>query len=322
MHIIIIRKLGMLLLSSVILLLLTFWFYIRANQLGDQDIFLQFLIYLNRILRLDFGYSAMSSRPVTEEFYEYFIATFELSAIAIAVSVATGVIMGCFAALHRDRLVDGAITNVSILCSSIPVFWIAQVLISTLAVRFDWIPSSGRISLLYHVTPQTGFILLDSLMGDGPDRYDAFLSACTHFILPVFSLAMLPTTEIIRLVRNSLYSVMQQNYIKVAFSRGWNPMYIILRHGLKNAMPSILGQCGSVMFLAFTSVVIVENVFNWPGVGSWIIEAIRNNDVNVVNAYLVLIGFLFVVINISLEFAADLSMIYLDRRQQIQSGGQ
>jgi cationic peptide transport system permease protein len=318
MLVIIIKKLGMLLLSSIILLILTFWFYIRANNLGNQDIFLQFLIYLNRILRLDFGYSSMSFRPVTEEFAEFFIATFELCLIAMLVSVTVGLTMGCFAALHRDRWMDGAITNVSIFCSSIPIFWIAQLLISTMAVSIDWVPCSGRISLLYQINPKTGFILIDTLLDDSEYSLDAFLNACTHFLLPVFSLAMLPTTEIIRIVRNSLYSVMQQNYIKVAFSRGWSSGHIIIRHGLKNAMPSILGQCGSVLFLTFTSVIIVENVFNWPGIGTWIIEAIRNSDTNVVNAYLVLIGFIFVILNIFLEFIADLSIIFLNRYENEQ----
>lgn len=313
MLVIIIRKLGMLLLSSLILLFLTFWFYIRANNLGNQDIFLQFLIYLNRILRLDFGYSSMSFQPVTEDFLEYFIATFELCLIAMTVSVTLGLVLGCFAALHRDRWMDGTITNVSIFCSSIPVFWIAQLLISTLAVSVDWVPCSGRISLLYDIPPKTGFILVDTLLSGGASNWDAFINASNHFILPVFSLAMLPTTEIIRIVRNSLYSVMQENYIKVAFSRGWSSGRIILHHGLKNAMPSILSQCGSVLFLTFTSVIIVENVFNWPGIGTWIIEAIRNNDINVVNAYLVLIGFIFVILNIFLEFMADMSIIFLNR---------
>ncbi len=310
MILILLRKSAMLLLSAVILLLLTFWFHVRSNDLGDQDLFLRFLIYLNRILRLDFGFSAQSSRPVSGEFLEYGAATAELCLAAMIPSLAAGFFLGCFAALHKDRWLDSAITNSSIMFSSIPVFWIAQIFIALLAVRVDWIPSNGRISLLYSTEQITGFILVDTLLRDGFG--DSFLNALTHFILPVLSLSILPTTEMIRIVRNSLYSVMQQNYIKAAFSRGWSSWYIIYRHGLRNAMPSILAQCSSVLFLTFTSVIIVENVYNWPGVGTWIIEAIRNGDVNVVNAYLVLVGMLFVVLNISLEFAADLSIIYLN----------
>ncbi len=310
---------GMLILSCVILLLLTFWFYIRANQLGEQDVFLQFMIYLNRILRFDFGNSSLSLKPVSDEFFEYSVASLELGLIAMMFSIGVGMTLGCFAALHKDRWVDSAITSTSILLSSIPVFWIAQLLIITLAVRLDWIPCSGRISLLYHTNPTTGLILVDTLLDDHESNVDAFLNACTHFILPVFSLALLPTTEIIRIVRNSLYSVMQQEYIKVAFSRGWSSTYIIMRHGLKNAMPSILSQSNSVIFLTFTSVIIVENVYNWPGIGTWMIEAIRNNDVNVVNANLVLIGLTFVLLNISLEFIADISSSYLNKGEKVQN---
>lgn len=310
------RKLGMLLLSTLVLLLLTFWFYIRANGLGEQNLYLQFMMYLERILRLNFGYSSQSSELVMNEFLTCIEASAELILIAMIFAVSVGFKLGCYAALHKDKLTDTAITNASIFCSSIPVFWIAQLLISSVAVYFDIIPSSGRISLLYNIQPVTGFILIDTLLYSDIMGFDPFFNALSHFILPAITLALLPTTEIIRIVRNSLYGIMQQNYIKIAFSRGWSASKIISKHGVKNAFPAIITQANSVIFLTFTSMVIIENIFNWPGVGYWIVEAFRNRDINVINAYLVLVGMMFIIINILIDFMSEVSILFREKRSR------
>lgn len=314
MFTIFLRKLGMLFLSTLVLFLLTFWFYIRANGLGAQNLFLQFMIYIDHIIRFNFGYSSQSSELVITEFFKCFEATSELVIIAMIFSLIIGYKVGCYAALHKDKPIDVAITNISIFCSSIPVFWIAQIMITIMAVYFDLIPSSGRISLLYNIQPITGFILIDTLIYSESLGFDPFFNALTHFILPVITLALLPTTEIIRIVRNSLYSVMQQNYIKIAFSRGWSSSKIISKHGIKNAFPAIITQSNSVIFLTFTSVVIIENIFNWPGIGSWIVEAFRNKDISVINAYIVLVGMLFIIINTVIDFLAEVSILFKEKR--------
>ena len=269
MFLIILRKIILFLCSVIVLLGLTFWFHVRVKNLGDSNLFDELMIYLNRICSLDFGISSESGHKVLNEFIPAMIASSELVVISIVISA------------------------------------VAQILISVISVYFDIIPSQHRISPLYDVPNVTGLILVDTLLISGEDNFSSFFNALMHFPLPVIALSILPVTEFIRITRNSLYGVMQQNYIKIAFSRGRSPYFIILHHAIRNALPKIFQQSSSIIFLTFTSVIVVENAFNWPGIGMMIIQAIKNNDYNIVSIYLLFVGILFIFLNLMLEALAE-----------------
>jgi cationic peptide transport system permease protein len=305
MFLIILRKIILFLCSVIVLLGLTFWFHVRVKNLGDSNLFDELMIYLNRICSLDFGISSESGHKVLNEFIPAMIASSELVVISIVISAVVGLLFGSYSALHKDTILDSMVTNTSIFFSAIPVFWLAQILISVISVYFDIIPSQHRISPLYDVPNVTGLILVDTLLISGEDNFSSFFNALMHFPLPVIALSILPVTEFIRITRNSLYGVMQQNYIKIAFSRGRSPYFIILHHAIRNALPKIFQQSSSIIFLTFTSVIVVENAFNWPGIGMMIIQAIKNNDYNIVSIYLLFVGILFIFLNLMLEALAE-----------------
>lgn len=307
---IICKKLLLLIASIIVLLALTFWFHIRVNDLGDSNLIAEFVNYLKKIISLDFGQSVQSGREVLVEFIPALCASTELVIVAIFLSLTIGLALGAYSSLHKDTIIDSIITNTSIFLSAIPVFWLAQIGISLISVYFDIIPSQNRISALYDVPPVTNFILIDTFLIHHQDHFSSFFNALMHFLLPAIALSILPITEFIRITRNALYSIMQQNYIKLAFSRGNSPFYIITHHALRNALPQIFQQSSNIIFLTFTSVIVVENAFNWPGIGTMIIEAIKNNDYNIVGAYLLIIGILFILLNIIIETLAEFSQLF------------
>lgn len=307
---ILLRKTTLFISSIIVLLGLTFWFHVRVRNLGDSELLYELFDYLQRIFTLDFGISNESGQLVLEMFVPAFIASMELVGISILISAAIGIFLGAYSALHKDTIIDSILTNTSIFLSAIPVFWLAQILISVISVYFDIIPSQHRISPLYDVPNVTGMILVDTLLISGKDGFSSFFNALVHFPLPVLALSILPITEVIRITRNSLYGVMRSNYIKLAFSRGYSPFYVITRHAIRNALPQIFQQSNTIIFLTFTSVIVVENAFNWPGIGTMIVEAIKNRDYNIVNIYLVFIGGLFILLNTAIEAMAEISQLF------------
>lgn len=306
-----IKKIGMLLLSTTVLLCLAFWFYVRVNNIQiDEDFIKQFSLYIMKIVNNDFGISSQSRNHVFNDFVPCFIASAELVFVATVISCLLGFYLGCHAALHKERFIDKMITNVSIFFSAIPVFWIAQILISVIAVYFEYIPSQGRISSLYDIPTVTGFILYDTYLYGLKNNFDPFINACLHFILPTIAIAILPITEIIRITRNSIHKILQKNYVKLSFTRGYSPTYVIRHHVMDNALPMIYKQLSTVVFMTFTSIIIVENAFNWPGVGTLILEALKNNDYNMIHLYLLVVGFLLVSITTFIDLMYDIAVFY------------
>lgn len=280
--------------SILVLIILTFWFSVRTENIPTDNLLHSFGEYAMRVFTFDLGYSSMSGRPVIEEMKEYLTATAELSLIAGYITMMLGLFLGSVAALHRGSMRDAVITNGSIFFSSFPLFWLAQLFIAVFAANFNLIPSSDRINPLYDIPSVTGFILIDTMLQIKTMGWSPFINAAFHFILPTIALCMLPMTEVIRLTRMSMSKVMRDNYMNLAFSRGWNPNYIVLHHGLRNALPEIFKESGALIFYFATSIVIVEYAFLWPGIGTWAIESIKNNDVAAVNCCLIFGGFTFI----------------------------
>ena len=244
----------------------------------------------------------------------YLPATQELCLAAALIAVLIGIPLGTLAALNQGRYLDIGITGFSVLGSSIPVYWLAQLLIMLFAMHYQLLPSSGQLNLLYEVEPVTGFMLVDTWLLPGDNRWPAFISALQHLCLPALTLALLPMTEVTRLVRSSMLEVLKQNYIKAAFSRGWSPVTVISRHGLRNALPPILPQLSLQFGAIITSAIVIVQVFEWPGLGHWLISSIMNRDYVAIQASVLLISSLLLVLNIATELVATL--LYPAKRKE------
>lgn len=254
--------------------------------------------YFTSLLHWDFGVSSINGQAIGEQLREVFPATMELCILAFALALFIGIPLGIIAGVMRGKWQDTAISTFALLGFSMPVFWLALLLMLFFSLHLGWLPVSGRFDLLYQVQPVTGFALIDAWLSDSPYRSEMIASALRHMILPIAALAVAPTTEVVRLMRISTDEVFGQNYIKAAATRGLSRFTIIRRHVLHNALPPIIPKLGLQFSTMLTLAMITEVVFSWPGVGRWLINAIRQQDYAAISAGVMLVGSLVITINV------------------------
>ena len=229
------------------------------------------LFWFEGVLHWDFGVSSINGQLISEQLREVFPATMELCTL---------------------------ISAVALVGFSIPVFWLALLLTLFFSLTLGWLPVSGRFDLLYEVKNVTGFALIDAWLSDSPWRHEMIVSAARHMVLPVLTLAVAPTTEVIRLMRISTSEVYDTNYVKAAATRGVSRRKILLRHVLHNALPPVIPRLGLQFSTMLTLAMITEMVFSWPGLGRWLINAIRQQDYAAISAGVMVIGALVIIVNV------------------------
>lgn len=250
------------------------------------------------ILQLDFGVSSINGQSINLQLREVFPATLELCFMAFSLALMVGIPLGIAAGVMRNKWQDKAISAVALLGFSLPVFWLALLLTLFFSLNLGWLPVSGRLDLLYPVQQLTGFALIDAWLTDSPWRHEMIISALKHMVLPVTALAVAPTTEVIRLLRISTREVMEQNYVKAAATRGLSLLTIIRRHVLHNALPPVIPRLGLQFSTMLTLAMITEMVFSWPGLGRWLINAIRQQDYAAISAGVMVVGGLVIAVNV------------------------
>jgi cationic peptide transport system permease protein len=254
--------------------------------------------YFVSLLHWDFGVSSINGQAISEQLREVFPATMELCILAFTLALFIGIPLGIIAGVMRGKWQDTAISTFALLGFSMPVFWLALLLMLFFSLHLGWLPVSGRFDLLYQVKPITGFALIDAWLSDSPYRSEMIGSALRHMILPIAALAVAPTTEVVRLMRISTDDVLNQNYIKAAATRGLSRFTIIRRHVLHNALPPIVPKLGLQFSTMLTLAMITEVVFSWPGLGRWMINAIRQQDYAAISAGVMVVGTLVITINV------------------------
>lgn len=257
-----------------------------------------FLFWYQGLFHLDLGVSSINGEPIGQQIREVFPATLELCIMAFALAMAIGIPLGIAAGVMRNKWQDKTISALALLGFSMPVFWLALLLTLYFSLNLGWLPVSGRFDLLYPVKNITGFALIDAWISHSPWRHEMLISALTHLILPVTALAVAPTTEVVRLLRISTREVMEQNYIKAAATRGLSRLTIIRRHVLHNALPPVIPRLGLQFSTMLTLAMITEVVFSWPGLGRWLVDAIRQQDYAAISAGVMMVGGLVITVNV------------------------
>lgn len=271
------------------------------EQLGLNDPFLvQYARFAINAAQGDFGMSYRHRRPVGELLKERMPATLELSFVASVIALAFGIPMGIYTALRRYGVLSKTLMAISLAGISLPTFLIGILLILVFGVQLRWLPSFGRGEVLSFGWWSTGLLTPSGLAA---------------LIMPSITLALFQMTLIMRLVRAEMLEILRTDFIKFARARGLPERLINFRHALKNTMVPVITitglQVGSVIAFA----IITETVFQWPGMGLLFIQAISVVDIPVMAAYLVLIAFIFVVINL----VVDLLYVVVDPRLRVQS---
>lgn len=267
----------------------------------NDGIVWQFLRYLELLWQGNWGLSFSTERSLFDEILRYLPASIELSTYALVISLSVGIPLGFFAGFKHHKIADYSILSVSLLGYSIPVFWLALLLIIVFSLQFGWFPISGRISLLYDIPHQTGFILLDIMHSDLPNITHAFSDALSHLFLPTLSISIVTSTIILRITRRSVIEVMNSEYIRAAYAHGLKHHQVIFRHGIRNAIIPIMPQLALQFTTLLTNAMIVESIFSWPGIGNWLLQAIYQGDYPAIRAGMLAVSSLVVIFTVSIE---------------------
>jgi cationic peptide transport system permease protein len=283
--------------------------YIPAEQLVqlnakyrlDDGYIQQYVAYLARIFNGDWGLSFASQQPLLQEMRTLFPATLELASYALLISFFIGIPVGIIAAIKPDGVLSKIISGLAVTGYSIPIFWWALLLIMLFSLGLGWLPTAGRIGVLYEINHITGFMLLDILLSDSQHQHEALLNALRHLLLPTIVLATFPTTVMIRFTRDSMLEVWEQSYIKTARAKGLSRVQVLYRHGLRNALLPVIRMIGLQFSTLITLAMITEVIFSWPGIGRWLIDSIYQRNYPAIQAGLLVISSLVISVNMLTE---------------------
>lgn len=264
----------------------------------DKPLFVQYGIYIGRVLHGDLGKSVITQEPVIREFLALFPATVELALCAIVFALIVGIPAGIIAAVRRNSLFDHGVMATSLTGYSMPIFWWGLLLILFFSVQLGWTPVSGRIAVQYYVEPVTGFLLIDTLLSD--DKA-AFWSALQHLLLPAIVLGTNPLAVVARMTRSAMLEVLGEDYIRTARAKGLSKTRVVGLHALRNAMIPVVTVIGLQVGQLFTGAILTETIFSWPGVGKWLIEAIGRRDYPVLQGGMLLLGVIVMLVNVTVD---------------------
>lgn len=271
---------------------------LMAEMGFDKPLYVQYFNYIGNVLQGDLGRSIVTHQSVFSEFITLFPATVELSICAIVFAVFFGLPAGIIAGVKRGSVFDHTVMGASLTGYSMPIFWWGLLLILFFSVHLGWTPVSGRISALFWVDADTGFMLIDALRSD---EKGAFASAVSHLILPSIVLGTIPLAVIARMTRSSMLEVLQEDYVRTARAKGLAPWRVILIHALRNALIPVITVIGLQIGVLLAGAILTETIFAWPGIGKWILESISRRDYPAVQGGILLIASLIIMVNLIVD---------------------
>ena len=253
----------------------------------DKPVMVQYVVWLSDILKGDFGTSIFYHEKVGKLMLERFPITLHLGLLAWLTSATLGIIAGLLAAVRRGKWVDKVVTPLTYIGVTIPVFWLGILLIFTFGLKLSWLPISGYTSPL-----------------------DDFWLSTRQVVMPVICLAVFGLAANARQMRSSMLDVIQQDYIRTAWSKGLRERIIVIRHALKNSLIPVITLMGISISIIFGGSVLVETVFAIPGVGRLLVSSIFGQDYVVVQA----ISFVVALVVQMSNLIVDISYGFLDPR--------
>ena len=270
------------------------------DKLGINDpIYIQFYNFVENIVQGNFGISYQLKRPVSDLISERMPATLELVFVSALLAISVGVLLGVYTGIHRDSFLSKIILVVSLAGVSLPTFIIGIMLIYLFSVILGILPSFGRGQVIDLGFWTTGFLTISGLKA---------------LILPSVTLSLFQMTYVIRLVRAEMMEILQTDYIKFAKARGISEKIINYRYALKNGLIPVITITGINIGTLIAFSIITETVFQWPGMGSLFINAVYFVDIPIMSAYMIMVAFIFVMIN----FIVDIAYYFIDPRIRLK----
>ena len=271
---------------------------IRENMGLDKPIFVQYGLFLKDALRGDLGDSIVTGRPVTTELLTRLPATFELTAFAMLIAILVGVPVGVISAVRQYSLLDKTTSVLALTGISMPIFWLAMILVVIFGVNLELLPFPGRLDPTTGITAITGFVLVDSLL---TLNFAGFWDGLLHLIMPALALATIPMAVIMRMTRSSMLEVMNEDYVRTARAKGVVPWRVVFKHALRNAMLPTITVIGLQAGLLMGGAIITETIFSWPGIGLYAYNSISARDYASVQGVVLYGALLFVLINLLVD---------------------
>jgi len=286
---------------------------LRKNLGLDLPLYQQYFYFLSDALRGDLGTSFTTHEKVTSEFFARFPATLELGISSMLFALILGIPLGIFAAIKRNSFFDYTLMTGSLTGYSMPIFWWALILIIVFSVNLGWTPVSGRIDIIYDITPYTGFFLIDTLIDTeliSDEGYAPFFSTLHHLILPSITMGTIPLAVIARMTRSSMLEVLGEPYINAARARGLSPFKLYFVHALRNALVPLITVVGLLFGSIVTGAILTETLYSWPGIGKWLVSSIFSHDYPSIQGAILCISITVIIINL----AVDLTYAKIDPR--------
>ncbi len=277
----------------------------------DQSLAVQYLRFAGHALAGDLGNSIVQRRPVADLLAPAFMATLELTTFGLLISIVVGVPAALMAAMMRGRWADQLSSGFALFAFSMPSFWLGVMLILLFSVTLGWLPTGGRIERSAGLEQITGIFTLDAVL---TGNLVALQSALRHLILPSLAIAAALTAALMQVLRGSLISISQEDFIDALRARGLGRPDI-WRHMLRNAAPPTVIIMGVKFGGLLGGAIVTESVFSWPGLGLLIVEAIRARDYPLVQGGVLVMAAAFVLVSL----VVDIVHLILDPR--IRSGG-
>jgi peptide/nickel transport system permease protein len=275
---------------------------IRAKLGLDEPMPVQFAYYLRDVLHGDLGESLRTHRPVLGGIRDHLPASLELMFVAIIIAIVVGVPLGVISAKKENTAVDHTSRLFSVASTSLPSFWLAMIF---QIIFFRWLgifPLGGRldtvVGLVNPIENITGFYVLDSLI---TGNWPAFKDALMHLFLPAITLAAYSTGLIARMTRSTMLEVLREDYITTARAVGVSEKEILFVQGLRNALGPTLTTAGLCFAFMLTGTFFIEMIFFWPGLGTYITNAILLNDYPVIMGVTLLMAIFYVVVNLVVD---------------------
>jgi peptide/nickel transport system permease protein len=266
----------------------------RENLGLDQPLHVQYIKWMGSFLRGDFGYSFGLHRPVIDVIKDSFPNTVVLSFAAIVVIFALGIVVGIVSAVRQYSIADNVLTFLAFFFYSMPTFWFGLMLLLLFSYKLGWLPASLATSIDYD---QMGWA------GRVGDRL-------AHLTLPALALGIGGAAGVARYTRGSLLEVIRQDYIRTARSKGLSERVVIFKHGLRNALITVVTLFGLYLPFLFSGAVLIETIFGWPGMGRVIVTAIFQRDYPLIMAN----TFIFASTVVLGNLIADITYCFVDPR--------
>jgi peptide/nickel transport system permease protein len=259
---------------------------IRKDLGLDDPVYFQFGRFVANAARFEFGVSYQVRQPVSKLIAERFPATMELAFVSALFAILIGIPMGVYTGLYPTSFITRVFQTVSLVGISLPTFLIGILLIYLFAVTLGWLPSNGRQGVIRIGSWTTGLLTLDGWRS---------------IILPAITLGLFQMTLIMRLVRSEMLEVLRTEYIRFARARGLPNRAIHFSHALKNTLIPVITITGLQVGSLIAFALITETVFQWPGMGALFVLAVQTIDIPIMAAYLLMVAFLFVMINLAVD---------------------